>query len=163
MGSESICRLSNSTYFSIILCFLFESLTLRATEIKRSISFYTPSSMLEEKHSRQRVNDVFRKSEHTPKFLSFWVHKVGLKLWIMSHSVTLCVLASLNGNYKTKDSFFSVLSKLECEYVFSVYSFFLENQGVLSELSKVYRGKWSVIIISMFRGFTGNSEELKGL
>lgn len=56
-----------------------------------------------------------------------------------------------------------MLSKLECEYVFSEYSFFLENQGVLSELSEVYRGKWNVIIIPIFGGFTGNSEELKGL
>lgn len=82
--------------------------------------------------------------------------------------MTLYVLAFLNGNYKTKDRAHfqrrnSMLSKLECEYVFSEYSFFLENQGVLSELSEVYRGKWNVIIIPIFGGFTGNSEELKGL
>lgn len=49
----------------------------------------------------------------------------------------LCPCISLNGKYKTKDRACflerpSVLSKLEWEDIISIYSFFLENQGVLS-------------------------------
>lgn len=167
----------NSAYPAILLPFLprfkhilfssLSSLNHRHHNWEGWVLFHPLQHGRKNTYSRQRVNDIFRKPGHPLRYLSFWVHKVGLRA---SVNEPLCdpsrpcisrmeTVRQKTGNISRKDNVSVELNY--GRYVLPVYSCFLENQWILLELSEIYRGEWDVIITPIFRGFAGNSAGLK--